>query len=48
MSRFVPSMSIVAVALLASNTMVTAASQAEPPAYHVAMVVPLGVPDRWD
>ena len=48
MSRFVPSMSIVAVALLASNTMVTAASQAEPPTYNVSMVVPLGTPDRWD
>jgi YVTN family beta-propeller protein len=48
MNRFMPSMIIVAVALLASNTMVTAASQAEPPTYRVSMVVPLGVPDRWD
>ena len=48
MNQFIPSMIIVAGALLASNTMVTAASQAEPPAYHVSMVVPLGTPDRWD
>ena len=43
-----PSIIIVAVVLLASNTLVAAASQAEPPTYHVSMVVPLGIPDRWD
>lgn len=48
MNRFTPSIIIVAVVLLASNPLVTAASQAEPPNYHVSMVVPLGPPDRWD
>ena len=48
MNRFMPSMIVVAGALLASNTLITAASRAEPPSYHVSMVVPLGIPDRWD
>ena len=48
MNRSIPSMIIVAAVLLASITIVTAASQAEPPDYHVSMVVPLGTPDRWD
>jgi YVTN family beta-propeller protein len=48
MSRFMPSIIVVAVALLASNTLVMAASQAKPPSYHVSMIVPLGAPDRWD
>jgi YVTN family beta-propeller protein len=48
MNRFIPSMVIVAGALLASSSLVTAASQAEPPPYGVSMVVPLGGPDRWD
>jgi YVTN family beta-propeller protein len=48
MNRFMQSIIIIAVALLASNTLVTAASQVERPNYHVSMVVPLGPPDRWD
>ena len=48
MNRFMSSMVIGAVIVLMSNTLVTAASQAEPPRYHVSMVVPLGTPDRWD
>jgi hypothetical protein len=48
MNRFMASMVIGAVILLMLNTLVTAASQAEPPTYHVSMVVPLGTPDRWD
>jgi YVTN family beta-propeller protein len=47
MNRFMPSIITVAVVLLASNALVTAA-QVEPPNYHVSMVVPLGPPDRWD
>ena len=48
MNRFMPSIIIAAVVLSASNDLVTAASQAEPPNYHISMVVPLGPPDRWD
>jgi YVTN family beta-propeller protein len=48
MNRFMPSIIIVAVVLLAANTSVTVASQVERPNYHVSMVVPLGPPDRWD
>ena len=48
MSRFMPLIIVVAGVLLASNTLVAAASQAESPNYHVSMVVPLGLPDRWD
>lgn len=48
MNRFMSSIIVVATVLLASNVLVTAASQAEPPTYHVSMVVPLGTPDRWD
>ena len=48
MNQFMPSIIIVAVVLLAANTLVTAASQVERPNYHVSMVVPLGPPDRWD
>ena len=48
MNRFMSSMVIGAVIVLMSNTLVTAASQAEPPGYYVSMVVPLGTPDRWD
>jgi YVTN family beta-propeller protein len=48
MNRIMPSIVIVALVLLASNTMVTAASQVERPNYHVSMIVPLGPPDRWD
>jgi YVTN family beta-propeller protein len=48
MNRSTPSMIIVTVVLLASNTLVAAASQVEPPTYHVSMVVPLSTPDRWD
>jgi YVTN family beta-propeller protein len=48
MNRSIPLIAIIAVALFAPNTLVTAASQAEPPNYHISMVVPLGPPDRWD
>ena len=48
MNRFMSSMIISAVIVLMSNTLVTAASQAEPPTYRISMVVPLGTPDRWD
>jgi YVTN family beta-propeller protein len=48
MNRFMPSTIGVAVVLLASNTLVTAAPQVDRPNYHVSMVVPLGSPDRWD
>jgi DNA-binding beta-propeller fold protein YncE len=43
-----PSIVTVAIVLLASNTLVTAASRAESSTYHISMVVPLGPPDRWD
>jgi YVTN family beta-propeller protein len=48
MNRTIPSIIMVAVALLASNALVTGGSQAEPANYHISMVVPLGPPDRWD
>jgi YVTN family beta-propeller protein len=48
MNRFIPSIFIIIVALLASNNLVATASQAGPPNYHISMVVPLGSPDRWD
>ena len=48
MNRFMPSITIVAVVLLASNTSVTAASPTESPNYHISKAVPLGPPDRWD
>jgi YVTN family beta-propeller protein len=48
MNRFMPSIIIAVVVLSASNNLVTAASQAEPPNCHISMVVPLGPPDRWD
>ena len=48
MNRFISSIIIVAAVLVAVNTVITAASQSEPPSYHISMVVPLGPPDRWD
>jgi YVTN family beta-propeller protein len=48
MNRFISSIIIVAAVLSAVNTVVTAASQSEPPSYHISKVVPLGPPDRWD
>jgi YVTN family beta-propeller protein len=48
MNRFIPSIFLSAVVLLASNDLVATASQAVPPNYHISMVVPLGPPDRWD
>jgi YVTN family beta-propeller protein len=45
MNRFIPSISIIVAALLASNNLVATAG---PPNYHISMVVPLGSPDRWD
>jgi YVTN family beta-propeller protein len=48
MNRCTTSIIIVAVALLALNSLVRAAPLSEPPNYHVSMVVPLGSPDRWD
>jgi YVTN family beta-propeller protein len=39
---------IVVAALLAPNGLVTAAPQTESSNYHIAKVIPLGPPDRWD
>ena len=48
MNRFIPSIFLSAVVLLAPNIVIATAAQAGPPNYHIAMVVPLGPPDRWD
>ena len=48
MNRSIPLAAIVAVTLLPPTTSVATALQAEQPNYHISMVVPLGVPDRWD
>jgi YVTN family beta-propeller protein len=47
MNQFILAMSVAA-ALFMPIARETAASQAEAPNYHIAKVVPLGDPDRWD
>lgn len=48
MYRFISSIIVIAVALLGSTALLSAASQADPSNYHVSRVIPLGLPDRWD
>jgi YVTN family beta-propeller protein len=48
MNRFIPPVIVVTATLLASNMPATAVSRPKPPNYHLAKVVPLGAPDRWD
>lgn len=48
MNRLISLIIVIAVALLGSTALLSAASQVEPSGYHVSIVVPLGLPDRWD
>ena len=48
MRRSIPLFVVIMATLFAPNSAVTAATPAQPPSYHIAKVIPLGLPDRWD